>query len=208
MKLTVNFIINTHKILVSPIVLFLMWYYDNWSAAAFLYLGLHGTYSLLWILKQDLYPDKRFEQKIPLWIGFLTPFLPLAAYYIAPFLLISRHIILPAWIFAVVPAIYTLGIFMHYVSDAQKHYTLRLQKGIIDDGLFARTRNPNYLGEILIYASYAILSWHWLPFVILGYWILYFFRNMRNKDQSMSRHDTFNTYKKRTGMLFPKLFRE
>jgi hypothetical protein len=65
MKLTVNFIINAHKILVSPFVILLMWYYDNWSASAFLYLGLHGTYSLLWLLKQDLYPDKRFEQKIP-----------------------------------------------------------------------------------------------------------------------------------------------
>ncbi|WP_394774804.1 DUF1295 domain-containing protein [Flavobacterium sp.] len=204
MKLTVNFIINAHKILVSPFVIFLMWYYDNWSVSAFLYLGLHGTYSLLWLLKQDLYPDKRFEQKIPFWIGILTPFLPLAAYYIAPFLLISRHITLPAWIFAVAPAIYTFGIFMHYVSDAQKHYTLRLQKGIIDDGLFARTRNPNYLGEILIYASYALLSWHWLPFLILGCWILYFFKNMRNKDQSMSRHAAFNDYKKKTGILFPK----
>ncbi|PBJ07976.1 isoprenylcysteine carboxylmethyltransferase family protein [Flavobacterium sp. ACN6] len=207
MKLTVNFIINTHKILVIPFVLFLMWYYDNWSAGPFLYLGLHGTYCLLWLLKQDLYPDKRFEQKIPLWIGLRTPFLPLAAYYMAPFLLISRNVILPAWIFAAAPAVYTLGIFMHYVSDAQKHYTLRLQKGIIDDGLFARTRNPNYLGEILIYASYALLSWHWLPFVILGCWTAYFFRNMRSKDRSMSRHAAFTVYKKRTGMLFPKLLR-
>lgn len=206
MKLTVNFIINTHKILVVPVVLFLMWYYHNWSAAAFLYLGLHGTYSLLWILKQELYPDKRFEQKIPVWIGFLTPFLPLAAYYVAPFLLISRSIILPAWVFAAAPAIYILGIFMHYVSDAQKHYTLQLKKGIIDEGLFARTRNPNYLGEILIYGSYALVSWHWLPFLILGCWIAYFFRNMRNKDLSMSRHAGFSTYKEKTGILFPKLF--
>ena len=44
---TVNWIINAHKILVSPIVLALMWYYHDWSAAAFLYLGLHGTYTLL-----------------------------------------------------------------------------------------------------------------------------------------------------------------
>ena len=204
MKLTVNFIINTHKILVVPVVLFLMWYYDNYTASAFLYLGLHGTYSLLWLLKQELYPDKRFEQQIPLGIGVITPFLPLAAYYIAPYLLISQHIILPAWVFAMAPAIYTLGIFMHYVSDAQKHYTLRLQKGIIDDGLFARTRNPNYLGEILIYTSYALLSWHWLPFVILACWIAYFYRNMRNKDRSMSRHPSFTKYKEKTGMLLPK----
>jgi hypothetical protein len=35
------------------------------------------------------------------------------------------------------------------------------------------TRNPNYLGEILIYASFAILSWHWLPSLVLGGWVCF-----------------------------------
>jgi Protein of unknown function (DUF1295) len=47
------------------------------------------------------------------------------------------------------------------VSDAQKFYILRERKGLIEDGLFTRTRNPNYLGEILIYVSFAIMSMHW-----------------------------------------------
>jgi hypothetical protein len=53
-----------------------MWYFHNWSAAAFLYLGLHGTYTLLWLIKQSVFADKRFAQPIPLWIGVLIPFLP------------------------------------------------------------------------------------------------------------------------------------
>ncbi|MEI7488327.1 MAG: hypothetical protein WCJ72_13140, partial [Chryseobacterium sp.] len=127
MKTTVNAVINLHKILVSPIVLLLMWTYNNWSAPAFLYLGLHGTYTILWLIKQKLFPDKRFEQKIPIVIGMLTPFLPLAGYYIAPYLLISDHTNVPVWVFGLAPAIYTLGIFLHYVSDVtipMKVYTL------------------------------------------------------------------------------------
>ena len=31
---TVNWIINAHKILVTPIVLAMMWHFHNWSAAA------------------------------------------------------------------------------------------------------------------------------------------------------------------------------
>jgi steroid 5-alpha reductase family enzyme len=51
-----------------------------------------------------------------------------------------------------------------------------------EDGLFTRTRNPNYLGEILIYVSFAILSMHWIPFVVLGAWVFGFFaRNMLRK---------------------------
>jgi hypothetical protein len=79
---TVNWIINAHKILVTPIILAMMWYFHNWSTAAFLYLGLHGTYSMLWLIKQSVFADKRFVQPIPLWIGVLTPFLPLMTYMI------------------------------------------------------------------------------------------------------------------------------
>ncbi|HET9910825.1 MAG TPA: DUF1295 domain-containing protein [Anaerolineales bacterium] len=198
--------INLHKILVAPIVLGLMWYFDNWSVEAFVYLAIHGTYTVLWLIKDRLFGDKRFEEKQPLWIGILFIFLPLSGYYAAPYLLISRHIVLPPYMFGLILCLYTLGIFLHYVSDAQKHYTLQLRKGLITEGLFRRTRNPNYLGEILIYAAYAMMSMHWLPYVILGGWVFGFFlRNMLSKDKSLSRYEEFTNYKNKSGLLFPKL---
>jgi steroid 5-alpha reductase family enzyme len=199
--------INAHKILVPPLVLGMMWYFDNWSTEAFIYLSLHGTYAVLWLIKESLYPDMRFQERQPLWIGILLIFLPLAGYYIAPYLLISRHVSLKPYVLRMATSIYTLGIFLHYVGDAQKYYALRLQKGLIEDGLFLRSRNPNYLGEILIYVAFAILSWHWLPFVILGGWVFGFFlRNMLAKDKSLARHPGFAAYKARTGLLVPKLW--
>ena len=183
-----------------------MLYFHNWSAEAYVYLALHGTYSLLWLLKQTYYPDPRFSEKVPLWTGFLFIFLPLGGYYLAPYLLISRHVIWPPYLFAVVLCMYIVGIFFHYVSDAQKFYTLRERMGLIEDGLFTRTRNPNYLGEILIYLSYAIMSLHWIPFVVLGAWVFGFFvRNMVKKDKRLSRRSGFAEYQGRTGLLFPKI---
>lgn len=200
--------INAHKALVIPIVLGLMWYYGNWSTEAFVYLSIHGTYSLLWLVKETTYPDRRFEEQQPLWIGILFIFFPLAGYYAAPYLLISRHPSLPPFLIGIVLFLFTIGMFLHYVGDAQKFYTLKLKKGLIEEGLFSRTRNPNYLGEILIYTAFALMSLHWLPFVILAGWVFGFFvRNMFKKDRSLSRHPGFEAYKKRTGMLFPKLFR-
>lgn len=199
--------INIHKVLVIPIVLGMMWFYNNWSTEAFVYWSIHGTYSFLWLIKQSFYPDRRFEEKQPVWIGMLFIFLPLAGYYIAPYLLISRHITLPPYVIGLVLFLYILGVFLHYVSDAQKYYTLQFRKGLIQEGLFSKTRNPNYLGEILIYASYAIMSLHWLPFLILAGWVLGFFaRNMLAKDKSLSRYSDFEQYKEKTGLLFPKLF--
>lgn len=197
--------INVHKILVFPIVLGLMWHFKNWSTEAFIYLSLHSTYSLLWLMKSALFPDRRFEEVQPLRIGLPFIFLPLAGYYLAPYFLISRHVTLLPGIVALVLCSYTIGIFFHYVGDAQKFYTLRLKKGLIEDGLFEYTRNPNYLGEILIYLSFAVLSWHWVPFCVLAAWVFGFFlRNMLNKDKSLSRHPEFAEYKLRTGLLFPK----
>lgn len=199
--------INAHKILVPPLVLGMMWYFDNWSTEAFVYLSLHGTYAALWLIKESLYPDRRFQEPQPPWIGILFIFLPLASYYVAPYLLISRHVTLKPIVVALAISIYTVGIFLHYVGDAQKYYTLRLQKGLIEDGLFLKSRNPNYLGEILIYAAFAILAWHWLPFVILGAWVFGFFlRNMLAKDKSLERHPGFAAYKARTGLLIPKFW--
>jgi protein-S-isoprenylcysteine O-methyltransferase Ste14 len=197
--------INAHKILVVPVVLGMMWRYGNWSTEAFIYLSIHGTYSVLWLLKHAMYPDRRFAERQPLWIGALFIFLPLAGYYAAPYLLISRHVSLAPPVVGLVLFIYILGIFLHYVSDAQKYFTLQARKGLITDGLFSRTRNPNYLGEILIYTAYAIMSWHWLPFLVLAGWTFGFFlRNMLAKDRSLSRHPGFAPYQKRTGLLFPR----
>jgi protein-S-isoprenylcysteine O-methyltransferase Ste14 len=198
--------INAHKILVIPVVVGLMWFYDNWSTEAYVYLALHGTYGMLWLAKHRLYPDRRFEEIQPWWIGLLFVFLPLAGYYAAPFLLISRHVTLPPPLFAAVVSCYTVGIFLHYVSDAQKFFTLRVRKGLITEGLFARTRNPNYLGEILIYTAYAAMALHWLPFLILAGWVGGFFlRNMWAKDRSLARYPEFASYQQATGMLLPKL---
>ncbi|MEI9999339.1 MAG: DUF1295 domain-containing protein [Verrucomicrobiota bacterium] len=200
--------INAHKILVPPVVLGLMGYFNNWSTEAFLYLSLHSTYSALWLMKSALFPDRRFEAPVPLRIGIPFIFLPLAGYYLAPYLLTSRHVVLAPWILGVTLSIYTVGIFFHYVGDAQKFYTLRLKPGLIEDGLFGQTRNPNYLGEILIYLAFAILSWHWLPFCVLGAWVFGFFvPNMLRKDKSLSRHPGFAEYKSRSGLLLPRFFR-
>jgi len=128
--------INLHKALVMPVVLGLMWFFNNSSTEAFIYLAIHGNYSILWIIKDRLYPDKRFYEKMPAPIAIIFVFLPLAGYYLAPYLLISRHVTLPSPIIGLVLVLYVFGIFLHYVSDAQKFYTLQNKTGLIEDGLF------------------------------------------------------------------------
>ena len=112
---------------------------------------------------------------------------------------------LPPALVGLVIALFVVGVFLHFVGDAQKYFVLRLQPGLIEDGLFARTRNPNYLGEVLIYSAYALMAEHWLPWVVLAGWWTFFARNMWAKDRSLSRHPGWEDYRRRTGLFLPRL---
>ena len=198
--------INLHKLLTFVFVLSLMTVYQNFSLAAWVYLVLHGTYGIMWPIKDRLYPDPRWEEEISVVMGVAT-FLLLGLYWVAPFILISSGVEPSAPLIAAAIAIDLFGVLLHYGSDAQKYFTLKYQKGLITEGFFSRTRNPNYLGEILIYLSFAMLSHHWLPFLILGgFAASVFVPNMLKKDKSLARYPEFAAYQERSGLLLPKLF--
>jgi protein-S-isoprenylcysteine O-methyltransferase Ste14 len=201
----IKYPINLHKGSTAPVVLGLMFVYGNFSIAPWVYLALHGTYGLMWLIKDALYPDKRWEEEVPVGLGLLV-FVMLGTYWIAPFVLISRGIDPPAFLIALGIATNIIGVLLHFGSDAQKYFTLKYRSGLITDGFFSRCRNPNYLGEILIYLGFAILTQHWLPFAILGAFIAgVFVPNMLKKDLSLSRYPEFIAYKQNSGLLIPKL---
>jgi len=199
-------VINLHKGSTTLVIGALMLAYANGSLGDWVYLALHGTYGMLWLLKERIFPDRQWQQPIG-WVGAVGGFLVLALYWLAPFLLISSGAVPPMPLVALAIALNLLGVFLHFGSDAQKHFVLKLQPGLIDDGFFARSRNTNYLGELLIYLSFSLLAMHWLPYAVLaGFGFAVFLPNMRKKDQSLSRYPGFDAYRERSGLLLPKLW--
>lgn len=202
----VKYPINLHKGSTSIFVLALMVIYQNFTIGAWVYLALHGTYGILWLLKDRIYPDKQWEQEVPVWAGILSFFL-VCLYWIAPFILISSGSVPTPPLIAAAISINIFGVFLHFSSDAQKYYTLKYKSGLITEGFFARCRNTNYLGEICIYFGFALLAQHWLPFTILGLFaVAVFIPNMLKKDKSLSRYPEFEKYTANSGLLLPKLW--
>ncbi len=199
-----NQIINLHKGLTPFVVLGLMAIYDNFTIPAWIYLSLHGTYGILWLLKEKLFPDPYFKDEM----GFLTSiigFIFLGSYWVAPFILISSQKLIPNFIIAGCVSIYIFGVFLHFASDSQKYFTLKLKKELITEGFFKYSRNTNYLGEILIYLSFAILSMNIIPFIILLiFFIIIFYPRMIKKDKSLGKYKDFDEYKANSGLIFPK----
>ena len=200
-------IIDLFKGLTAPYVLLLMALTDAWDRpTAWVYLGVHGTYGLLWVMKSRLFGDKSWEVPCGPFRALLLT-VGLAMYWLGPTLLLFSDRAAPAPVLGLGVALFGLGTFLHFAADMQKTMALELRPGQLFTGrLWARTRNPNYLGELLIYLSFCLLSCHWQPYawfalVIAVIWV----PNMRRKDASMARHPTFAAWKARSGLLFPQL---
>jgi len=198
--------IDSHKAVTGLAVLIMMAFYDQWqNPTAWVYLAMHGIYGILWVLKSLIYPDRQWEQKTNLGYG-LFIWAGLTLYWIAPWLLTSRGVQAPPWYLGMCIALYALGLFFHFASDMQKHTALKLQPGLITDGFFALSRNPNYFGELLIYLGFGLLAMHWAPLAVIGLFLVaVWIPNMRSKDRSLARYPDFESYRARTRMFIPFL---
>lgn len=190
----------------------LMWYYRNYSLAAWIFLAMHGSYGLAWFIKDIAFPDSGWQIRITIGGGINAFLGVLGWYWVFGWLLISGtsqpDYPLPdgAW-FALCISLCMLGTVIMIAADAQKYFTLRIQRGLITDGMYRYIRHPNYLGEMMIYGSLAMMVWHWLPFLVLAWvWLGLFAVNMIMKEKSMSRYEGWQQYREHSWWLIPGVF--
>eukprot|EP01060_Flectonema_neradi_P018879 TRINITY_DN25835_c0_g1_i1.p1 TRINITY_DN25835_c0_g1~~TRINITY_DN25835_c0_g1_i1.p1 ORF type:complete len:254 (+),score=34.89 TRINITY_DN25835_c0_g1_i1:68-763(+) len=231
MELKWKHFIDASKGMTPLVCLGMIKHYDRVdSPTAWAYFAMHGSYGVLWVLKSAVFPDAAWERpnkaaEGPLidkskpfdMMEFLTKLLgrfsgptvfgSLAIYWGNCWLICSQKREAPAWLIGVTVFTYGIGVFLHFASDMQKHVRLQYKRGLITDLLFEKTRNPNYLGEALIYGSFAALPMHpFPPAYLLLNMLTIWFPNMLKKDSSISRHEGWKEYKSRSWMFFPKLF--
>jgi len=111
-------------------VLFLMDYYQNYSTGMYLYLFLHGTYGICWVIKDFWFPDARYLTKASI-CSQVGLFILLSSYWTIPLPLAaglgidnpsqSRIICLVV--------MYITGVILMMGADYQKTTTLRKKKG-------------------------------------------------------------------------------
>jgi protein-S-isoprenylcysteine O-methyltransferase Ste14 len=205
-RVPMAWIINVQKGGTMPFVLLLMVLSGNWSLSAWTYLALHGTYGLCWLLKDRVFPDPNFDQPVTLPSAFVAWAAVLGPYWVIAALAVLRPLPDDVPLMAGATILHTLGVVIMMGADTQKFFVLRARKGLITDGWFARIRHPNYLGEMMLYASFALLARHPAAWVILlAVWSLVFAPNMWAKERSMARYPEWAAYRARTGLLLPKI---
>lgn len=208
--LKMAWVINLQKGGTLPFTLGLMAWFQNGSVAAWTYAAMHGSYGLIWLLKDRYLPDPAWERRVSPGGALMMLLTVLLPYWLAPWLLISDVLgdsrpQPSAPTIGVAVFIYAIGVVLMIGADAQKYFTLRHRAGLITDGFFTHVRHPNYLGEMLLYASFALLAGHWLPWVVLAWvWGALFATNIAWKEARMARHPQWAAYRARTGLLWPR----
>ncbi len=208
-RIKLAWVVNAQKGGTLIVYLAMVWAYEASGPAVWVLVALHGSYGLIWLMKEAAFPDVSWQRRVTFGAAVVSFLAVLGPYWLIGWVLISGQTeglqSMAALGFAI--GLYALGVALMIGADAQKFYTLKLRKGLIEDGMFARIRHPNYLGEMMIYGSFALVVWHWLPVVILGLiWGTLFAGNIAAKEASLSRHPGWAAYKARTGSVLPKLW--
>ena len=203
-----NWIINAQKTGTIFLMFSLMIYYNNFSTGAWLYLSLHGTYGLLWFLKDMVFPDKSFQTKLSV-VPALLVSLFLLSYWLMGFEVMcglgdqnpSGKKIFGCFF------LFSLGNILMMCADLQKYIVLKYKKGLIDDYFMKNNRNTNYFGEIIVYLTFAIACGRKEGYIMLiCEWILFFGSRIYMKDLRLSRKHGFEKYKNNSYIILFKFF--
>ncbi|KPI87272.1 hypothetical protein ABL78_3667 [Leptomonas seymouri] len=178
----------------------------NFSSTATTYTALHGSYGICWFIKHLVFPDARWESKMTIGSAISVFATVLGPYWIIAYNAIMGDAKRTNMELCAATVVYVVGLALMLGADVQKYFVIKERKGLITDGFFARTRNPNYLGEVMIYGSFAYVSAHGSSWAIVGsVWTFLFLPSMLKKDQRMSRHSGWKAYVARSGLFFPRL---
>ena len=93
--------------------------YKNFSTGIWMYFVLHGSYGILWLMKDMIFPDKTFQRNANIFGAILSWAMVLGPYWIGGFIMASRNswqeppigrIVLVCWV-------YIIGAFLMLGSD-------------------------------------------------------------------------------------------
>jgi hypothetical protein len=210
-------VVNIFKALTLFYCLALMTYFQNFSPATVVYTGLHGSYGMIWLLKDLITPDETFKKPVSI-LGSISVSAVLTAYWYPFYVLASdsaalkcSEISLERLLVAMI--MFNVGVFMMVVTDVQKTVSLKYMRQIpnspktITDAYFKHSRSLNYLGEVMAYMSFVVipgdtylyLSYSAVMSVTMGIGFI-------KKELSYRRKPEWSWYKEDTLSFFPRIF--
>jgi protein-S-isoprenylcysteine O-methyltransferase Ste14 len=110
----------------------------------------------------------------------------------------------PRWI-AIGAAVAALGLFVRAAASGE----LRKNQELATSGIYARTRNPLYLGSAILAAGF-IVAGHsfWAGLLVAVYFSVFYYAVMRNEEDDLRARfgSAFEEYSANVPLFFPNIF--
>jgi hypothetical protein len=120
-----KYIIDTFKVLTLPFQLFILFYMNQMNnTTMWVYVALHGSYGIFWIMKSYWFGDESWNQPGSLsWGGYVAGGLLL---FWSPGILISyNQVEAENWYLFLCITIFSFGVFFHFTSGLNNSLTCR-----------------------------------------------------------------------------------
>ena len=211
-------VLEIHKFTWPFVTFFYTILYGNYSYRMTLMNGLFSSYGILWVLKSHTFYDKSFyhnEVHIHTLTYSIVNYLSVSIYYLFPYVTAKNKYEISNIEIYISIVLYSIGMFLHHCSDAQKYYTLealnrfKTEDKLITNGLYTLIRHPNYSGEFLIWFSLMIVSGFTHPFsyVPVGWLaVATILVGIPTKEKSLKRYDNYKNWEQNTKKLIPFIY--
>lgn len=172
-----------------------------------LYLCLHISYCLWWLLEQWLFPLRRqqiFAEPIDI-KGLIGILLFVGAFYTLPGYFAFTNPSPLSYITASIALVfYIFGSLINTAADVQKLTAKQYGAGLVSDQVWRLSRNINYFGDLLRYSSFAVLAGSLWAYLVPGMTALIYFQLIRKKETSMAeKYPDFAQYQQTSTRLIP-----
>jgi protein-S-isoprenylcysteine O-methyltransferase Ste14 len=204
---TVLTAINTAKVLtILCLVAFAIIFGIN-DLRQVIYLCLHVSYCLWWLLEQWFYPQRRqqiFNQPVDAG-GFIFTLLLVGVLYSLPgYLAFTNPAPLSMTAAAVALPLFIFGTLINTTADVQKLTAKQWGATLVRDGIWRFSRNINYFGDLLRYLSFSIVAGSIWAYLVPGVVALLYIQRISQKEQAMSeKYAQYPDYQQSSKRLIP-----
>lgn len=199
--------INTAKIITILCLISLALIYGINDTRQLIYLCLHISYCLWWLLEQWLFPQRRqqlFTEKVGV-ITFIFVLLFVGIFYALPgYLAFTNPNPISYLTIAIALPLYIFGSLINTGADIQKMVAKSRNSGLVKDGIWRFVRHVNYLGDLMRYTSFSIVAGQLWAFLVPGIITLLYLQRIKQKEEAMAeKYPEFSAYQQNSSRLLP-----
>lgn len=204
---TVLTAINTAKVLSIGCLIAFTVIYGIQDFRQVIYLCLHISYLLWWLLEQWVFPQRRqiiFNEPIGV-VGFILALLFIGILYTLPaYLAFTNPLPLSMIAATIALPMYIFGTLINAVADVQKLTAKQYGASLVSDNIWRFSRNINYFGDLLRYISFAVVAGSAWAYLVPGLVLVIYLQRISQKEQTnTAKYPEYAEYQKSSDRLIP-----